>query len=39
YDGKNTVKVYDYVDIQVPVLKKMHSRRLKAYQMLGFVKK
>jgi hypothetical protein len=28
--------VYEYVDAQVPVLKKMHARRLKAYKSIGF---
>jgi len=35
-DGKTQVQVYDYADTRVPVLKKMHGRRLKAYQDLGF---
>lgn len=34
--GKTDVKVYDYVDTQVPVLRNMYSRRQKTYKALGF---
>ncbi|HLC25216.1 MAG TPA: DEAD/DEAH box helicase family protein, partial [bacterium] len=37
FEGKRTVRVYDYADAQVPVLRKMHSKRLKTYRSLGFV--
>jgi len=37
YQGKNSVMVYDYVDTQVPVLRKMHARRQKTYKLLRFV--
>lgn len=33
---KNRVLVYDYNDIHVPILKRMHQRRIKTYQALGF---
>lgn len=36
YEGKERVAVYDYADVQVPVLKAMHVRRLKTYKALGF---
>lgn len=36
FEGKRTVKVYDYVDVGVPMLKKMYAKRLKTYKMLGF---
>ena len=36
YEGKEHVAVYDYADVQVPVLKAMHARRLKTYKALGF---
>ncbi len=35
-EGKSLVRVYDYADLQVPVLKRMHTKRLKAFRMLGF---
>jgi superfamily II DNA or RNA helicase len=34
--GKNEIRVYDYVDEQVPVLSRMYGRRLKGYRALGF---
>jgi superfamily II DNA or RNA helicase len=33
---KQDVKVYDYVDRKVPVLKKMYEKRLKGYSSLGY---
>jgi superfamily II DNA or RNA helicase len=36
WEGKADVRVYDYADIKVSVLKRMHNRRLKAYLDLGF---
>jgi superfamily II DNA or RNA helicase len=36
HDGKTTVRVYDYADIRVPVLRAMHARRLATYRKLGF---
>jgi superfamily II DNA or RNA helicase len=36
YESKERVLVYDYADVQVPVLKAMHLRRLKTYKTLGF---
>lgn len=38
YEGKTGVCVYDYVDARVPILQRMHQRRLKAYRTLGFAK-
>ncbi len=35
-EGKTRVEVHDYVDGGVPVLARMHSRRLPAYASLGF---
>lgn len=37
FPGKTTAEVYDYKDAQVPVLKRMHERRLKVYKALGFI--
>jgi superfamily II DNA or RNA helicase len=31
FDSKREVQVYDYVDIQVPMFKRMYSKRLKGY--------
>jgi superfamily II DNA or RNA helicase len=35
-DGKSRVEVHDYVDVRVPVLARMHAKRLAAYASLGF---
>jgi hypothetical protein len=34
--GKARVDVHDYVDARVPVLARMHAKRLTAYSSLGF---
>jgi hypothetical protein len=31
FRGKSSVRVYDYLDAKIPVLSKMHFRRLKTY--------
>jgi len=36
HEGKSSVRVYDYVDTQVPILRKMHAKRQKTYRSLGF---
>jgi len=36
HEGKQRVDVYDYVDNQVPVLKKMFFKRRKTYKAMGF---
>ncbi len=36
YQGKQSVLVYDYFDPKVPILSRMHARRLKIYTALGF---
>lgn len=36
YDGKNEVRVYDYVDIHIPTLERMYHKRLKGYAELGY---
>ena len=38
HDDKTSVRVYDYADVRVPVLRAMHTRRLAAYKQLGFSK-
>ena len=34
--GKREVRVYDYVDRQVPVLMRMLAKRLKGYRAMGY---
>jgi superfamily II DNA or RNA helicase len=36
HGGKNEVRVYDYVDQEVPVLRRMYERRLKGYKAMGY---
>jgi superfamily II DNA or RNA helicase len=36
YEDKREVKIYDYVDIHVPVLERMYYKRLAAYSALGY---
>ncbi|MDA3879963.1 MAG: DEAD/DEAH box helicase family protein, partial [Prolixibacteraceae bacterium] len=36
YDSKKEVVVYDYIDIHVPMLERMYSRRLKGYASIGY---
>jgi len=36
WEGKSEVRIYDYPDIKVSVLRKMYGKRLKAYRDLGF---
>ena len=36
YEGKREVRIYDYVDLQVPILERMYHRRLKGYAELGY---
>ncbi|MDQ3573912.1 MAG: DEAD/DEAH box helicase [Actinomycetota bacterium] len=36
HEGKDEVQVHDYVDVLVPVLARMHQKRLAGYANLGF---
>jgi len=36
HHGKRVVRVYDYVDIQVPMLARMYEKRLRGYQAIGY---
>lgn len=36
YEGKDIVKVYDYVDAQIPMAQSMYYKRLKQYQKEGY---
>lgn len=38
FDGKEEVRVYDYVDERVPKLKAMAEKRWKGYKRMGYVK-
>ena len=36
YEGKQEVRIYDYVDIHVPTLERMYHKRMKGYAELGY---
>ena len=36
HEGKHRVELHDYVDSRIPVLDRMHTKRLPAYSTLGF---
>lgn len=36
HDRKKVVRVYDYVDGQVPMLARMYEKRLKGYRAIGY---
>jgi superfamily II DNA or RNA helicase len=36
YENKHEVRIYDYVDESVPILKKMYERRIKGYRAIGY---
>lgn len=36
HDAKRVVRVYDYVDSNVPMLARMYARRLKGYNLIGY---
>jgi len=36
HEGKHHVELHDYVDTRIPVLERMHTKRLRAYRTLGF---
>ena len=36
FDSKTEVRVYDYVDIRVPMLERMYQKRLKGYASIGY---
>lgn len=36
YNGKMNIKIYDYVDRNVPVLWRMYEKRLKVYKAMGY---
>jgi superfamily II DNA or RNA helicase/very-short-patch-repair endonuclease len=36
YDGKREVRIYDYADLNVPMLARMFDRRCRGYEALGY---
>lgn len=36
YQGKCEVRIYDYIDANIPVFDRMYSKRLKAYKHIGY---
>lgn len=36
HDNKRVVQIYDYVDVNVPVLMRMYEKRLKGYSAIGY---
>ncbi len=36
YEGKKEVVIYDYIDIHVPMLERMYSKRLNGYASIGY---
>jgi superfamily II DNA or RNA helicase len=38
YGGKTEVRVYDYVDSQVPILRRMFEKRIRGYRAMGYVR-
>jgi len=36
YDGKREVRVYDYADLEVPMLARMFDRRCRGYEAVGY---
>ena len=37
HPGKEEVRVYDYVDGNVPMLAKMHEKRMKGFRAMGYL--
>ena len=36
HDNKRVVRIYDYVDSEVPMLLRMYKKRLKGYTAIGY---
>ena len=36
YDGKREVRIYDYADLNVPMLARMFDRRCRGYEAIGY---
>ena len=39
FEGKTEVRVYDYIDIHVPVIANMYGKRLKCYAPIGYARR
>ena len=39
FEGKSEVQVYDYVDVNLPMLVRMYEKRLKGYRAMGYAAK
>lgn len=39
YEGKNEVKIYDYIDVHIHMFERMYHRRLTAYKSIGYTLK
>jgi superfamily II DNA or RNA helicase len=37
HHSKRVVQVYDYVDVNIPMLRRMYEKRIKGYRALGYV--
>jgi superfamily II DNA or RNA helicase len=38
HPGKSEVRIYDYVDAAVPVLRRMFEKRLRTYRAIGYAR-
>lgn len=38
HPGKSEVRIYDYVDVAVPVLRRMFEKRLRTYRAIGYAR-
>jgi superfamily II DNA or RNA helicase len=36
HDNKKVVRIYDYVDVNVPMLTRIYNKRLKGYNAIGY---
>jgi superfamily II DNA or RNA helicase len=39
YEGKSEVRIYDYIDINVPMFERMYQKRLSGYSSIGYKSK
>lgn len=36
FDGKKEVRIYDYIDTEIPILMRMYNRRIQGYKAIGY---